>query len=56
MYPFSNGIADGFFSYASGPLYMASVENKKNVMEFILHGLMQDETVGKVSFSLFLVF
>ncbi|NXU32647.1 OR4S2 protein, partial [Thalassarche chlororhynchos] len=27
-----------------------------NVMEFILHGLTQDETVAKVCFSLFLVF
>ncbi|XP_075378979.1 olfactory receptor 4S2-like [Mycteria americana] len=35
---------------------MASVENKSNVTEFILHGLMQDEKVAKVCFSLFLVF
>ncbi|KAM6114879.1 olfactory receptor 4S2-like [Phoenicopterus ruber ruber] len=35
---------------------MASMENKNNVTEFILHGLTQDKTVAKVCFSLFLVF
>ncbi|NXF30049.1 OR4S2 protein, partial [Nyctibius bracteatus] len=34
----------------------ASMENKNNVTEFILHGLTQDKTVAKVCFSLFLVF
>ncbi|NWH57596.1 OR4S2 protein, partial [Geococcyx californianus] len=33
-----------------------SMENKTNVTEFILRGLVQDKTVGKVCFSLFLVF
>ncbi|NXU53916.1 OR4S2 protein, partial [Turnix velox] len=33
-----------------------SMENKTNVMEFILHGLTQDKTLAKVCFSLFLLF
>ncbi|XP_074438586.1 olfactory receptor 4S2-like [Larus michahellis] len=35
---------------------MVSMENKRNVTEFILHGLTQDKTVAKVCFSLFLLF
>ncbi|KAM6327393.1 olfactory receptor 4S2-like [Podargus strigoides] len=35
---------------------MASVENKNNVTEFILHGLTQDESAAKVYVSLFLLF